>query len=79
MSRVGRMPIAVPAGVKVSISDGWFVADGPKGKVSERLIDGIPVEIEDGVVKVSRQGDQRHQRRRHECSGRRRRNDGRRP
>ena len=57
MSRVGRMPIPVPAGVKVSIADGVFVADGPKGKVSERLLDGIPVEIEDGVVRVTRTSD----------------------
>ena len=65
MSRVGRMPITVPAGVKVSIDDGVFVADGPKGKVSERLLDGIPVEIEDGTVRVSRDGDSREQRSRH--------------
>ena len=57
MSRIGKMPIPVPAGVKVSIADGMFVADGPKGKVSERLLAGIPVAIEDGVVKVSREGD----------------------
>ena len=65
MSRVGRMPITVPAGVKVSIADGQFTADGPKGKVSERLIDGIPVEIEDGVVKVTRESDSRELRSRH--------------
>ncbi len=65
MSRVGRMPITVPAGVKVAIADGVFVADGPKGKVSERLLDGIPVEIEDGVIKVSREGETGELRSRH--------------
>lgn len=65
MSRVGRMPITVPAGVKVSIADGVFVADGPRGKVSERLIDGIPVKIEDGVVRVSRNGESGELRSRH--------------
>jgi large subunit ribosomal protein L6 len=59
------MPITVPAGVKVAIADGMFVADGPKGKVSERLLDGIPVEIEDGVVKVTREGDSGELRSRH--------------
>ena len=39
MSRVGRMPILVPDGVKVSIADGLFVADGPKGRVSERQLE----------------------------------------
>ncbi len=65
MSRVGREPITVPDGVKVSIGDGLFVAEGPKGKVSERLLDGIPVEIEDGVVRVSREGDSGELRSRH--------------
>ncbi len=65
MSRVGRMPITVPAGVKVAIADGMFVADGPKGKVSERLLDGIPVAIEDGLVKVSRDSDSGEMRSRH--------------
>jgi large subunit ribosomal protein L6 len=59
------MPITVPAGVKVSIADGVFVADGPRGKVSERLIDGIPVKIEDGVVRVSRNGESGELRSRH--------------
>jgi large subunit ribosomal protein L6 len=59
------MPIPVPAEVKVSIADGVFVADGPKGKVSERLIDGIPVAIEDGVVRVSRDGESGELRSRH--------------
>ena len=65
MSRVGKMPIPVPAGVKVSIADGMFVADGPKGKVSERLLDGIPVKIDDGVVTVTREGDTGELRSRH--------------
>ena len=65
MSRIGKMPIPVPAGVKVSIADGLFLADGPKGKVSEPLLDGIPVKIEGGVVTVSREGDSGDLRSRH--------------
>jgi len=59
------MPIPVPAGVKVSIAGGEFVADGPKGKVSEPLHPGIPVKIEEGVVTVSREGDSGALRSRH--------------
>jgi large subunit ribosomal protein L6 len=59
------MPITVPAGVKVTIADGLFVADGPRGQVSERLLDGIPVEIEDGVVTVTRRDDSGEMRSRH--------------
>lgn len=57
MSRVGKQPIPVPSGVEVSIDDGIFVAEGPKGKVSETLLDGIPVEIEEGEIRVSRSGE----------------------
>lgn len=57
MSRVGKNPIEVPSGTKVSIADGVFTAEGPKGKVSERMLDGIPVSIDDGVITVTRDGD----------------------
>ena len=57
MSRVGKQPVPIPDGVKVSIDSGLFVAEGPKGKVSEVLLEGIPVEIDDGVITVSRSGE----------------------
>jgi len=57
MSRIGRMPIPVPKGVKVEVTDGQFVAEGPKGKVSQKLLDGFPVKVENGVVSVGRTGD----------------------
>ncbi len=65
MSRVGKKPIEVPAGVKVAVVDGRFVAEGPKGKVSEKLLDGVPVSIDDGVVTVTRDGDSGDLRSRH--------------
>ena len=57
MSRVGKNPIEIPRGTKVSIEDGIFTAEGPKGKVSERLLDGIPVSIDDNVITVTRDDD----------------------
>lgn len=57
MSRVGREPISIPQGVKVTVEDRVFVAEGPKGKVSQSLLEGIPVEIEDGTVTVNRIDD----------------------
>ena len=65
MSRVGKQPIEVPSGTKVAIEDGWFVAEGPKGKVSERVLDGIAVEIDGATVKVTRADDSRDLRARH--------------
>ena len=54
MSRVGRQPVTIPDGVKVALDEGTFVAEGPKGRVEEALIEGLQVEVEDGVLTVSR-------------------------
>jgi large subunit ribosomal protein L6 len=54
MSRVGKEPIPIPKGVEVGIVDGVFTAKGPKGVVSERMLDGINVEIEADSIQVSR-------------------------
>lgn len=65
MSRVGKQPIAIPKGVKVRLEDGWFVAEGPKGRVAEEMLSDIPVEIGEGVVSVSRTGEDGVQRSKH--------------
>ena len=57
MSRTGHIPIPVPDGAKVSVDGRTFQAEGPKGKVSEPIVAGIDVEIEDGQIKVSRSDD----------------------
>lgn len=57
MSRIGKQPIPVPDGTRVSIDGMTFMAEGPKGKVSQTLLEGIPVELVDGEVRVSRTGD----------------------
>lgn len=57
MSRVGKQPIPIPRGTKVKIEDDVFVAEGPKGKVEERLLPECPVVIENGAVKVARADD----------------------
>ena len=57
MSRVGKLPIEIPNGTKVSVEDGVFTAEGPKGKVSERLLDGVPISIDDNVITVTRDND----------------------
>jgi len=61
MSRIGKKPIEVPSGVKVSVADGQITAEGPKGKMSFRYHPLINVSVEDGgkVVRVTRSGDDR--------------------
>ncbi len=57
MSRIGKMPIDIPDGAKVALEGGVFRAEGPKGKVTQAIAEGIQVVIEDGQVKVSRPDD----------------------
>jgi large subunit ribosomal protein L6 len=52
MSRIGKKPIVVPAGVKISIVKSDFSAEGPKGKLSFRLPGKITVESKDNQLFV---------------------------
>ena len=65
MSRIGRMPIPVPKGTKVEFKGGVFTAEGPKGKVSQPVLEGFPVEINDNEVTVTRGGDSGPERSKH--------------
>ena len=58
MSRIGRMPVAIPAGVTVEIAEGNKVAvKGPKGTLVRELPHEMEIKIEDGHVIVSRPND----------------------
>ncbi len=65
MSRVGRKPIPVPAGVRVAVQDDNFVVEGPKGRIEQRLLPGFPVKVEDGTVTIGRSGDSGPERAKH--------------
>jgi large subunit ribosomal protein L6 len=59
MSRIGKRPIAVPAGVEVTLGDGNFVrVKGPRGELSRRLHKDVIVRREDGTIVVERPSDQ---------------------
>ncbi len=58
MSRIGRMPVAIPAGVTVEIAEGNKVTvKGPKGTLERVLPKEMEVKVEDGHVVVSRPND----------------------
>jgi large subunit ribosomal protein L6 len=57
MSRVGRKPIPLPKGVKLTIGDTLLV-EGPKGKLTVPLPGGIGLKQENGILNVTREGDQ---------------------
>jgi large subunit ribosomal protein L6 len=65
MSRIGKMPISVPKGTKVELKDGRFVAEGPKGRVEQPVFDGFPVQVDAGVVTITRSGDTGPERSKH--------------
>jgi large subunit ribosomal protein L6 len=65
MSRIGKQPIQVPGGTRVQVTEGAFVAEGPKGRVVQPLFEGFPVEIEGDVVRVERPGDAGPERAKH--------------
>ncbi|MEX3610275.1 50S ribosomal protein L6 [Rothia sp. LK2588] len=62
MSRIGRLPISVPAGVEVKIDGNVVSVKGPKGELSREISPVITVAQEDGVITVSRPNDERESR-----------------
>lgn len=50
MSRIGKLPISIPAGVTVTLKDNVVTVKGPKGELSQSVDPSILVEVEDGRV-----------------------------
>ncbi len=59
MSRIGRAPITVPAGVEVKVDGQHVTVKGPKGELSLNAAPTIKVEVEAGVIHVSRPNDEK--------------------
>lgn len=57
MSRLGKLPVEVPNGVKPVIQAGEFRVEGPKGKLSMPIPEGIDVVLEDGKLMTHRKED----------------------
>ncbi|WP_022871731.1 50S ribosomal protein L6 [Nesterenkonia alba] len=68
MSRIGRLPITIPSGVEVTLDGRDITVKGSKGELSRTLPAGIGVEIEDGVLTVTRPDDERESRSLHGLS-----------
>jgi large subunit ribosomal protein L6 len=62
MSRIGKLPIPVPAGVEVRIDGSNVEVKGPKGTLAHVVPAPISVALEDGVLVVSRPDDERNSR-----------------
>jgi large subunit ribosomal protein L6 len=58
MSRIGKLPVAVPSGVDIKLGDGEVVVKGPKGELRSHILKNVvDVKLEDGKVLVERKGD----------------------
>ena len=57
MSRIGKLPIAIPKGVTVRVADSTVLVEGPKGKDAHTIPGAITVAVNGGVVNVTRAGD----------------------
>lgn len=69
MSRIGRLPVALPAGVEVKVSGSNLVTvKGPKGELQEQISKLIKVEVNDGALTVSRDSDTKESRSAHGLS-----------
>src|SRR4026208_205137 len=65
MSRIGRLPIAVPSGVDVTIDGRTVTVKGPKGTLSRSLHRDIAVSQEDGTIVVTRPTEQKNHKQLH--------------
>ena len=65
MSRIGKMPVDIPAGVDVKIETGMVTVSGPKGELRQAVHKDMIVEINDGVLTVKRPTDSKEHRSMH--------------
>ncbi|HEY1977241.1 MAG TPA: 50S ribosomal protein L6 [Candidatus Baltobacteraceae bacterium] len=66
MSRIGKLPVAVPSGVNVTLNDGEVLVKGPKGELRQAILSNVvSVKMEDGKVLIERKGEAREHRAAH--------------
>lgn len=68
MSRIGKLPVAIPAGVDVAIDGQHVVVKGPKGSLELTVSEPIHVKVEEGHIVVTRPDDERKSRALHGLS-----------
>lgn len=65
MSRIGKLPINIPAGVTVTVQDNVVTVKGPKGTLTQDVDAAIEVKVEGAVVNISRPDDEKQNRANH--------------
>ncbi len=62
MSRIGRAPIAIPAGVDVTVEGNTITVKGPKGTATRTLNPELSVSVENGEITITRPDDEKYTR-----------------
>jgi len=62
MSRIGRLPVAVPSGVTVNIKDSQVTVKGPKGEISQTFAPQMVIKLAEGRLTVERPDDTKENR-----------------
>src|SRR5437870_5663067 len=62
MSRVGKLPITIPAKVEVKVSSDKVDVKGPKGQLTQKLVDGVSVKVDGTTITVERATNQKQHR-----------------
>lgn len=62
MSRIGKSPIEVPAGVQVQVDNNKVTVKGPKGTLTQQMEDGISVSVDGNTITLSRATEQKRHR-----------------
>ena len=57
MSRIGKMPVQIPSGVKVAMASQVLSVEGPKGKLSQNVSGDVEITVENGLGLVKRRND----------------------
>lgn len=66
MSRIGKLPIKIPEGVKVNILEDTITVEGKLGRLTQRYEPQyVTITLEDGLIKVGRKGDEKEYKARH--------------
>lgn len=65
MSRIGNAPVKIDSGVSVDIQENLVLVKGKLGELRHELLEGISLEVEDGVINVKRRDDSKNQRAMH--------------
>jgi large subunit ribosomal protein L6 len=59
VSRIGRLPITVPSGVKIAVEPHTVRLEGPKGKLQTAIPAGVAIKVEGNIIRVERGSEER--------------------